>query len=94
MAWLVSARPAKRNAHTHVDFSLICVAVALNTLKTEHLWREGVEGAPSAPWKNTLIKWLSSLDNILYLYRRCTRSLTCDTHLNLFTRQYLSRDIE
>ena len=39
------------------DFSLICVAVALNTRKMEHWQREGVKGAPSASIDNSSMNW-------------------------------------
>ena len=38
-------------------FSLICVAVALNTRKMEHWQREGVKGAPSASIDKSSMNW-------------------------------------
>ena len=39
------------------NFSLICVAVVLNTRKTEHWQREGVKGTPSASIDNSSMNW-------------------------------------
>ena len=39
------------------DFSLICVALALNTRKMEHWQREGVKGAPLASTENSSVNW-------------------------------------
>ena len=38
-------------------FSLICVAVALNTRKMEHWQREGVKGTPSAFIDSSSMNW-------------------------------------
>ena len=39
------------------DFSLICLAVALNTRKMEHWQREGVKDTPSASIDNSSMNW-------------------------------------
>ena len=39
------------------DFSLICVAVALNTRKMEHWQREGIKGVQSASIANSSMNW-------------------------------------
>ena len=65
MAQLVSALPSELKVPSSIlfdtnvcyDFSLICVAAALNTRKMEHWQREGVKGAPSASINNSSMNW-------------------------------------
>ena len=66
-AQLVSALPSVLEVPSSIlsdsnicsDFSLICVAIALNTRKIEHWQREGVKGALSASIDNSSMNWRS-----------------------------------
>ena len=70
VAQLVSALPSVLEVPISIlsdsnvcsDFSLICVAVALNTRKMEHWQRKGVKGAPSASTDNSSMNWHLTTD--------------------------------